>query len=50
MGAELALFADAGIAWSQPRDFAIRGTCGALGGVFLQRESRENRPLVASNR
>ena len=32
LGAEAAFFADAGIAWSESRDFAIRRTRGGLGG------------------
>lgn len=32
LGAELAVFADAGIAWTESRDFAMRRTRGGLGG------------------
>jgi outer membrane protein insertion porin family len=32
LGAELALFADAGIAWSESRDFALRRARGGVGG------------------
>jgi outer membrane protein assembly factor BamA len=32
LGAELAIFADAGIAWSESRDFAMRRARGGLGG------------------
>jgi outer membrane protein assembly factor BamA len=31
LGAELAVFADAGIAWSESRDFSMRRTHGGLG-------------------
>jgi hypothetical protein len=32
LGAELAVFADAGIAWSESRDFTTRRAHGGLGG------------------